>query len=288
MIRSTTAIQDINTINSFVFFRETYAPIILKRRADRLRKTTGDDRYRTAHERLQEKKSVLRVLTQNLSRPLRLMLYHPVIQVAGVIGAFYYGILYLLLASFADLWTQHYNVNVEMSGLHYIAVAGGELAGSQLGGYVLDAFHRHLRDRHDTGAAPEPEHRIPFVFPAQVVGFVGLLVYGWSAQYHVHWIAVDIGMFVACAGLQMAGMAMQAYLIDAYAEHASSTQAAAQFLQSLTAFLFPLFAPALYKALGYGWGNTLLVGIGFFAGFPLVFSLWKCGLWWRIRSPSTE
>lgn len=288
MFWSTSAFQAVMIFVSFTVFRETYAPLNLKRRAERLRKTTGDHRYYTAQERLQEEKSVTQVLTKTLSRPLRLLLRHPVIQLASLIEAFYYGILYLLLASFADLWTQHYHASVELSGLHYIAVAGGELAGSQLGGYVLDAFYRRLRGRDDNNVAPNPEHRLPLIFPGQLIGFVGLLVYGWTAQYRVHWIAVDIGMFVACFGLQMSGMAMHAYVIDAYAEHTSSAQAATQFLESMTAFCFPLFAPSLYGALGYGWGNSLLVGVGFFVGFPLVFSLWKCGLRWRLKSPSTE
>lgn len=129
---------------SFSVWRETHTPIILKRRAERLRETTGDKRYQTAYERLCQKKSVTQSLSNALLRPLRLMLHHPVIQVGSLISAFYYGILYLLLSSFADLWTQHYQTSVELSGLHYIAVAGGEVAGSQLGGYILDALHRRL------------------------------------------------------------------------------------------------------------------------------------------------
>ncbi|KAJ4305017.1 hypothetical protein N0V90_000546 [Kalmusia sp. IMI 367209] len=288
MFWSTSIFQAVMILVSFTVFHETYAPLILKRRAERLRKTTGDARYYTAHERMQEKKSVVQVLAKALSRPVRLMLHHHVIQVASLIKAFYYGILYLLLSSFADLWTQHYHVRVELSGLHYIAVAGGELAGSQLGGYVLDAFHRRLRARHDADTTLEPEHRMPVIFPGQLIGFIGLLVYGWTAQYHVHWMVVDIGMFVACFGLQVSGMAMHAYVIDAYPEHTSSAAAATQFLESLTAFLFPLFAPVMYRVLGYGWGNTLLVAIGLFVGFPLVFSLWRCGSRWRMRSPATE
>jgi MFS family permease len=288
MFWSTSAFQGVMVLVSLLVFRETYAPLILKSRAERLRKTTGDSRYVTAQERLQEDKSLRQVLTEALSRPLRLILYHPVIQIASLIEAFYYGILYLLLASFADLWTQHYHVSVEMSGLHYIAVAGGEIAGSQLGGYILDALHRRLQARDSTSIGVDPEHRLPLIFPGQIIGFVGLLIYGWTAQYRVHWIAVDIGMFVACFGLQISGMAMQAYVIDAYADHNSSVQAATQFLTSMTAFLFPLFAPALYRVLGYGWGNSLLVAVGSFIGFPLVISLWKCGKRWRLTSPSTE
>lgn len=44
--------------------------------------------------------------------------------------------------------------------------------------------------------------------------------------------------------------------------------AAATFLRSLAGFGFPLFAPAMYNALGYGKGNTILAAVGIAIGCP--------------------
>jgi MFS family permease len=282
MFWSTSIFQAVMILVAFTAFRETYPPLILKRRAKKLRKTTGDARYCTVDERMEERKPLFSTLASALSRPLQLLLFHPVIQIVSIIEGFHYGILYIVLSSFADLWSQHYHIPVELSGLHYLAVALGEIAGSQIGGRILDAVHRRTRARSEDGTPPEPEHRIPIMFPAYLLGYLGLLVYGWTAQYQVHWIAVDLGVFVACIGMQTGGMAMQAYMIDAYTEHTSSATAATRFLQSLSAFLFPLFAPSMYRAMGYGWGNTALAGVGVVIGFPLVFVLWKRGEEWRL------
>jgi hypothetical protein len=48
---------------------ETYAPVLLRRKAQRMRKTTGDERYWHPHEK--EKVSVNNIVTKYLSRPLR-------------------------------------------------------------------------------------------------------------------------------------------------------------------------------------------------------------------------
>jgi hypothetical protein len=87
-------------------------------------------------------------------------------------------------------------------------------------------------------------------------------------------------------GMQTSGMALQAYTIDAYPEHTSSAMAATQFLRSLTAFLFPLFTPYMYNALGYGWGNSAMGLASLVLGFlgPSVLWYWGAGLRKKARS----
>lgn len=273
-------------IVSLDVFKETYGPLILKRRAARLRKETGNTQYYTQHEKQIAAQSVLRVATLALTRPLRLLAFHPLVQMTAVISAFSYGTLYIVLSSFADLWSSHYHQRLSISGLHYIACALGELAGSQVGGRLMDALYRRMKSRAGDGEH-RPEFRIPLTLPGALVAPIGLFVYGWTAQYQVHWIAVDIGIFVNMFGGQLAGMALSAYVIDAYPEHTSSAIAASQFLRSLAAFLFPLFTPSLYGALGYGWGNSAIAFVGLALGLPAPFLIWRYGARLRARATST-
>jgi hypothetical protein len=52
----------------------------------------------------------------------------------------------------------------------------------------------------------------------------------------------------------------------------------------LAGFGFPLFAPAMFKALGYGWGNSVLGLIGIALGVPAPILLWKFGPGLRAKS----
>lgn len=275
MFWSTSIFQAIMVVFCLTTFHETYAPTILKRRAARLRSDTGRP-YQTLDERSNRHRSVLAVLGTNLSRPLRLLACNPVIQASSLISAFNYGILYIVLSSFAELYSDRYHQPVEISGLHYIACALGEIAGSQLGGGLMDLLYRRMLARSPDGEH-RPEYRLPLVFPGAALGPLGLFVYGWTAEHLVHWAVVDAGIFAFMLGIQVAGMPMQAYVMDAYPDHTSSALSASQFPRSLAAFLFPLFAPSMYSALGYGWGNTTIAFVGLFLGLFSPSLLWFYG-----------
>ena len=296
MFWSTSIFQVVMMGYSFITFRETYAPLLLKRRAKSLRQATGQA-YQTLEERLIGDRSVLYIVTRALTRPLRLLAMHPIIQVVSLISAFHYGLLYICLSTFAELWLQRYGQSREMSGLHYIACTLGEVLGSQIGAGLMDRLfyrtqrrpggnnhnhnHEHQQQNHS------PEDRIPLAIPGAVIAPLGLVLYGWAAQYRLHWAAVDAGMVVATFGMQVGSMALHAYVMDAYPEHTSSALAASQFVKSLTAFLFPLFAPAMYAGLGYGWGNSVLTLAGLVIGVPAPLVIWFFGARLRARAESS-
>jgi hypothetical protein len=287
MFWSTSIFQAVMIVVSFTAFHETYAPTILARRAAKLRKDSGDTRYYTEFERAMAEKSIFSVLHQALSRPLRLLMFHPIIQINAVMAAFDYGVLYIVLASFSDLWVKQYGVSVELSGLHYIAVALGEIAGSQIGAPIMDRYYRRTRSRYPD-SDPEPEHRIPLTIPGLFIAPMGLLLYGWVAEYRVHWVVVDIGIVIATFGAQVRGIPTSAYIMDAYVEHTSSALAAQQVLRSLAAFLFPLFTPTMYARMGYGWGNSAMALAALVLGMPGSLALWYFGGTLRRRMASTE
>lgn len=285
MFWSTSIFQAVMILVSFSAFQETYEPLILRRRAERIRRETGDTRYYTVDERLHANKSAVRILGRALVRPVRLLVFHPIIQISSLISAFYYGILYIVLSTFSDLWIYQYHQSVEISGLHYIAVALGEIAGAQICGKMMDTLYHRLKAR--ANGEHTPELRTPSSLPGALAGPLGLFLYGWAAQKRLHWAIVDLGAFITMVGMQITGMPLQAYIMEAYPEHTSSAGAASQFLRSLTAFLFPLFAPTMYKVLGYGWGNTTIALIGLVVGLPAPLVLWYYGARLRARAQAS-
>lgn len=54
------------------------------------------------------------------------------------------------------------------------------------------------------------------------------------------------------------------------------------------AFLFPLFAPSMYRALGYGWGNSVLALVGSSLAFSLSTLVWKYGTRLRAKAQATH
>ena len=286
MFWSTSAFQAVMILVSVPCFHETYGPLILHRRAENLQRATGNQQYYTAAERLDAGKSITGVLRRSLSRPLRLLFFHPIIQIMASLSAFNYGVLYIVLSTFANMWTTRYHESVEISSLHYIAVALGEIVGSQLGGPLMDIIFGKLKNRASREIAPE--YHLPLMLPAGIFASIGLIIYGWTAQFGVHWWVVDIGVFLAMFGGQISGQPIQAYVIDAYPDHTSSATAASQFIRSLTAFAFPLCAPKMYSALGYGWGNTMVAFVSLATFVPAPVLLWIWGARLRSRAESSH
>ena len=284
MFWSTSIAQGIMIAASMFVFRETYGPVILHRRAERLRRNTQNPQFQTLSERQDAGRSVLGVLRQSLSRPFRLLLFHPIIQVTSALSAFYYGLLYIVLSTFSHLWTTIYHESVSTSGLHYIACAAGEVTASLIGGSLMDILYRKLKQRNGQDA---PEYRVPLILPGALLAPIGFFIYGWAAHYRVTWPVVDVGAFVITFGMQLAAQPIQAYLIDAYPDHTSSAAAASQFVRSMTAFAFPLFAPSLYATLGNGWGNSMLAFVALGLGVPAPILLWVYGARLRARAQSS-
>ncbi|KAH8678307.1 putative efflux pump antibiotic resistance protein [Xylariales sp. PMI_506] len=282
MFWATSIFQAVMILVSFFSFHETYGVLILRRRAQRLRKETGNNQYYTQGERLHSSKSTASVISRALTRPVRLLMFHPIIQINAVLSGFNYGIMYVTLSTFSDLWMNQYHESVEISGLHYLSCSLGEVAASQVGGRIMDYFYK--RQKLST---PAPESRIPLTYLGTIIAWAGVLLYGWAARYQLFWFVVDVGAFLMMFGLQLGGLPSTAYVIDVYGEHTSSAMAALQFAKSLTAFLFPLFAPSMYTSLGYGWGNTIMAFAGLMLAIPLPFAIWRYGAKLRAKAIST-
>ena len=129
-----------------------------------------------------------------------------------------------------------------------------------------------------------PEFRLPLLIPAAILLPIGFFLYGWTAQYHTHWIFPNIGAFIFAASIMIGFNALMIYVVDSYQTYAASASAATSLLRSLAAFVFPLFAPSMYQALGNGWGNSLLAFIAIGIGMPAPILLWYYGANLRARS----
>lgn len=285
MFWATTILQGLLELSSLRLFRESYAPVLLRRRAQKLRAETGDTRYHAEIEMRESGRSAAWKISRSLSRPIRLLAFHPIIQIEAMLAGLNYGFLYFALASFSSLYVSAYGDSVATSGLHYIAICAGEVLGSQLCGPLMDLAYKRLTSR--TGEANVPELRVPLLIPGALFTPIGFLIYGWAAQYDLFWLVVDVGVALLSLGMQVFDTTLYAYVMDAYPEHISSASAATQLLRSLLAFAFPLFSHKMYETLGYGWGNSLLAFLSIGIAFPAVAILWRFGAKLRSKQQSS-
>ncbi|VDC03823.1 unnamed protein product [Peniophora sp. CBMAI 1063] len=281
---STTIVDATVQLLGLFYLRETYAPVLLERRAEALRRGTDVEKnveILTVYEEKMSRDWKV-VMKKALVRPLVLFYHEPIIQLLGVYMALIYGIHYLSLTTIPGIFQGVYHEPIGIAGLNYIALGIGITGASQINARMLDFIYRKLKERN--GGAGKPEYRLPAMFPGTVILPVGLFMTGWTARADVHWIVPDIGITLIGAGLILPYQAIQTYIIDAFTLHAASALAAAAFLRSVCAFSFPLFAPAMYSALGYGKGNSILGAVAIVIGCPAPYLFWHYGE--RIRKAS--
>jgi MFS family permease len=189
------------------------------------------------------------------------------------------------------LFQTRYGQSVETSGLNYISAVIGFTLGSQIGANLTDRVYQHIKNRPrnlETGTLPRPEHRLILVAPAIVLIPAGVLLFGWGAEYRLHWIVPNIGLALFSAGSSLCVQCTFNYTIDSAGEYASSAMAGIAMARSLTGFTFPLFGPALFASVGWGWGNSILAGGTVLIGVVCPTLLWKYGVVMRDRGRLSE
>ncbi|WFD29882.1 hypothetical protein MSPP1_000896 [Malassezia sp. CBS 17886] len=259
--------------------QETYAPVLLKRKASRLRRATGNADLHTVFD---DPDTYLRRTLHTLTRPLFLLLTEPVVLVPCIYQALMYGLLYLLLAEFPHVYEMFYAEPVGVGSLHYIAFLLGSLVTCQIGGRFVDTTYRRLAARHGEG---QPEFKLPLLMVTAVLMPLGLLLYGWAVQYHLPWIVPDAGIVLVAAGIDGALFVCPLYLADSVSIYTASAVSAMVMLRGAAVFAFPLFSDALYDRLGQGWGNSVLALAAALVGIPTPLLLYWYGPALRAQSP---
>jgi len=211
-----------------------------------------------------------------------MFIHEPIIQLLGLYMAFAYGVLYLYITTMPSIFQDVYHDRIGIAGLHYLAFGVGLTGGSHINAMFIDRVYVWLKSRN--GGVGKPEFRLPNIIPGTIILPTGLLITGWAAQERVFWLVPDVGIALVGAGVTTIFQNIQTYVIDSFTLHAASALAAIAFLRSLAGFGFPLFAPAMYNALGYGKGDTVLAVVAIVVGCPAPWLFWFYGE--RIRNAS--
>jgi multidrug resistance protein len=171
-----------------VFARESYAPVLLQRKVDRLRKETGNGLLRS---KLDAGLSPRDYFSRNIIRPSRLLLFSPICTIFAVYIAVVYGYLYLMFTSITEVFEENYGFSTGTVGLVFLGLGFGSLVGLVFLSVTSDRFIKAQAAK--AGGEMKPEYRLAVLPVGSIFLPIGFFIYGWTAQYHVHWIVPIIG-----------------------------------------------------------------------------------------------
>ncbi|EJD54512.1 MFS general substrate transporter [Auricularia subglabra TFB-10046 SS5] len=277
------AMAGLSLIVGLPLLRETYAPVIIERRA--LRRAKEAEAAGQPPAKVPKPPPLGQVLWINLTRPFILLTRSLTCFMLSFYTALIYGYLFLMLTTFPFMYSQVYGWGPGIVGLAYLGLGVGNVLGAGVGAQVIDKIYHALIARNDGKVVPE--FRVPGMIIASLFVPVGLFWYGWSAHYAIHWIMPIIGTTIFGIGLMLAFLAIQLYLVDTF-KYAASVIAANSFLRSIFGFAFPLFARQMFDTLKTGPGNSLLGGVAILFGIPFPIYLYYRGAQVRARDQYTR
>lgn len=257
---------------------ETYAPTILKKRAQKLRKSTGEPDHVTEQE----------LDTRPLSERLRIFLFRPLQLLFGELIVFLlslymsvlYGLLYMFFVAFPIIYQKGKGYSAGKTGLMFIPVAVGVLLSAAcsplINKHYLTLVHKH------NGSPPAEARLIPMMFSCWFIP-IGLFIFAWTSYVDLSWAGPAMGGFSVGFGFIFLYNSANNYLVDSYQHQAASALAAKTCLRSFWGAGVVLFTSQMYSRLGDQWASSLLAFISL-ACCVIPFLFWTYGA--RIRKHS--
>lgn len=168
-------------------------PVLLKRKAERLRKETGDDRWRAPIEKVT--RSVSKTVAYALLRPFQILFFEPMAVVLNVYTAMLLGLLYLFFGAFPLIFRTNHGFNLWQVGLTFMGLLVAMVLAC-LSTPIWNRIRVYLVEKRkaETGVLKdEPEDQLPPVIFGAPLITGGLFWFGFTTYPHIHWIVPIIG-----------------------------------------------------------------------------------------------
>lgn len=211
---------------------ETYAPVVLRNKAKKLRKETGDERYKAAIEVTE--KSISRTVLISLYRPFQLLTLDPMCLSLCLLSALLLGILYLFFGAFNVVFKEVYDFNLWQVGCSFLGIMTGMLFGIASDPLWHKIYNRLLdRTEKETGIrTSEPEFRLPSAIFGAWLCVIGMFWFAWTTIPSIHWIVPIIGTAFFGCGILLVFEGIFTFLVEAFPLYAASALAANSFTRN--------------------------------------------------------
>ncbi|KAH6867310.1 major facilitator superfamily domain-containing protein [Thelonectria olida] len=247
---------------------ETYAPIILRNKARRIReaKVPGYENVKAPIE--DTDRTITGVYKVALTRPW-VILFDTISFICAIYLSFVYLLLYMLFSIYPIIFQRKRHWNSGVGQLPLI----GAVIGALLGGVIVVMVSRRQAKKHRAGKVLTPEDRLILAMIGGIICPIAIFWFAWTGEYNsVPWIVPTIAGVFMCCGMMLIFVCYFNYIVDSYLMYAASAIAANTVARSAAGAAAPLFTDYMFEALGVGGGGSLLGGVAtLLAIIPFVF-----------------
>lgn len=179
--------------------RETFAPVILQRRAARLRRETKNWALHSTRD--EAAVTLSDIVTRYISRPMEMMIKEPILLFITIYMSLVYGIVYLLFEAFPISFQEKRGWNLGVGALPFLSITVGVVIGGLYVVYITKTTF--ARKMAENGGRVIPEDRLPPMIIGGCILPAGLFWFAWTSDPDITWVPqvisaafIGMGIFV--------------------------------------------------------------------------------------------
>ncbi|CAK1364914.1 putative transporter [Cercospora beticola] len=240
------------TIGFFVI-PETFAPVLLQRKAKKLKYKTKNWALRAPAD--EKEVNLKEIADKYLLKPFKMLALEPILILVTLYMSLIYGIIYGFFEAFPISFQEERGWNLGVGSLPFISVLIGVVFGSAI--IVGITKTRTKRKMEEHGEIIPEERLIPMIIGGLLLP-IGLFWFGWTSNPNITPWPEIIAAIPIGAGIMMIFLQGLNYIIDVYKMNANSAIAANTFFRSWVGAAFPMFATPMFHNLTVPWAMSLL------------------------------
>ncbi|KAK9894825.1 MFS general substrate transporter [Cystobasidium minutum MCA 4210] len=268
------------TILIFFALPETYVPLLVHRKAQKLREETKDPRYYAKFS--EDKGSAWKKISVTVTRPFKIFFKEPILVLSTIYSSFAYAVLYMLFPLYPIIFQDIRGLQEGVGDLPFLATLGGVLAAVPI--QYLYQF-KYLRDLKANHGKHTPELRLAPTYLGGPVMVVALLWLGWTGyKANINAAVPTLSGLLTGISSVLIFRSFSTYVMECYKDYSASAMAAVVVFRSLFGAGLPIAVDPMVRAIGVQWSATLLAAFQLLL-VPVPFLFYKYGVKIRARSP---
>ncbi|KAJ4421730.1 hypothetical protein N0V82_003574 [Gnomoniopsis sp. IMI 355080] len=256
---------------------ETYAPLLLRWKAEHLRRLTGDERYRSELEVVEA--TLGSRLQTSMTRPFR-MASEPIILAMTLYLSVVYIVLFTFLVGWPYIYQDTYGISQGLSNIIFLAM----FVGLFFTGLLVPIIYRMTITQFKQAGQFNPELRLLYAMygPALAIP-VSLFWMGWTANPNISIWSPILAASLFGFGVMGVFICAYMYVIDAYETFSASALTLTALVRYVIAGGMTVVGIPFYTNMGVHYTLTILACIScLLAVVP--YALYKWGYLLRTRS----
>lgn len=170
---------------ALVFLPETFAPVLLLRRAVKIRKADPTAQVVAAHEL--DRPDLKQLATVVLTRPVRMIIFEPIVSSSCAYLSLVYAIFYMSFQAYPLIFHGVYGLSPGVCGLTYLAIGAGCIISIPLF-WAYDGVLLRAQARNEPWTRIEEYRRLPIACIGGPLFVISLFWLGWSARESVPFV----------------------------------------------------------------------------------------------------